>query len=53
MLLLIVAHQSDEEIPLEIKATLDPVREKCQLIIFQLITLLNKQTLSWFILRKK
>jgi hypothetical protein len=29
------------------------VREKCQLIIFQLVTLLNRQTLSWFIHQKK
>lgn len=53
LLLSIVKTQSDAEIPTEILSTLEPVREKCQLIIFQLITLLNRQTLSWFIHRKK
>ena len=53
LLLSIVKTQSDAEIPNEILSTLEPVREKCQLIIFQLVTLLNRQTLSWFIHRKK
>ena len=34
LLLSIVKTQSDAEIPTEILSTLEPVREKCQLIIF-------------------
>ena len=50
---MIVKSQADDDLPKEIESTLYPVREKCQLIIFQLVTLLNRQTLSWFIKRKK
>ena len=53
LLLSIVEIKHDEGIPKEILASLEPVKEKCQLIIFQLITLLNRQTLSMFIHRKK
>ena len=42
LLLSIVKMQSDAELPHEIVTTLEPVREKCQLIIFQLVTLLNR-----------
>ena len=42
LLLSIVKTQSEAEIPYEILSTLEPVREKCQLIIFQLVTLLNR-----------
>ena len=42
LLLQIVKQQGDVELPAEIVEALDPVREKCQLIIFQLVTLLNR-----------
>lgn len=42
LLLSIVKTQSEADIPNEILSTLEPVREKCQLIIFQLVTLLNR-----------
>ena len=34
LLLMIVKMQSDADLPREIVSTLEPVREKCQLIIF-------------------
>ena len=39
--------------PNEIKLTLEPVKEKCQLITYQLILLLNKQNLAQFMEKKK
>ena len=44
---------ADEALPNEIKMTLEPVKEKCQLITYQLILLLNKQNLAQFMEKKK
>ena len=45
--------EGDEQMPDELRRVLDPVKEKTQLIIFQLISLFNKKNLSNFIERKK
>ena len=43
----------DEALPAEIQKTLEPIKEKCQLITYQLICLLNDQNLAQFMEKKK